>query len=98
MTAARADTILITGATGYLGGLVTAALAADRSARLILLIRGKQDPAAVVAHLNNIEASHQLVYADRPGYVPERDGQGTVQSCNPGLTGAEIFVYLEFAA
>jgi nucleoside-diphosphate-sugar epimerase len=57
MTAAQADTILITGATGYLGGLVAAALAADRSARLILLIRGKHDPASVVTHILE-EAAH----------------------------------------
>jgi nucleoside-diphosphate-sugar epimerase len=51
MTVDQAHTILITGATGYLGSLVAAALAADRSARLVLLIRGKHDPGAVVAHI-----------------------------------------------
>ena len=51
VTGDSVNTILITGATGYLGSLVAAALAADRSARLVLLIRGKRDFESVVARI-----------------------------------------------
>src|SRR5687768_15524531 len=46
-----ADTLLITGASGYLGSLVAAAVAADSSARLVLLIRSQRDSASVVARI-----------------------------------------------
>jgi len=53
--------ILITGATGYLGGMVSAALAADRSARLILLIREKRDRGQVVSRILD-----ELAYSGAP--------------------------------
>src|SRR5687768_7688190 len=46
-----ADTLLITGASGYLGSLVAAAVAADSSAHLVLLIRSQRDSASVVARI-----------------------------------------------
>jgi len=53
--------ILITGATGYLGGMVSAALAADRSARLVLLIREKRDRGQVVSRI-----LEELAYSGAP--------------------------------
>jgi NAD(P)-dependent dehydrogenase (short-subunit alcohol dehydrogenase family) len=44
-------TILITGATGYLGRLAAAALAEDGSARLVVLTRGRHEPGSVVARI-----------------------------------------------
>lgn len=68
MDSGPAKTVLITGATGYLGSLVAAAIAADRSARLILLIRGKRDPAAVIAGIRE-----QAARAGRPWGRHEAD-------------------------
>ena len=44
-------TILLTGATGYVGGLAAATIVADRSARVILLTRGKRDSHAVATRI-----------------------------------------------
>ena len=49
MTRDWAETVLITGATGYLGSLVAAAFLADGPSRLVLPVRGGRDPGSVVA-------------------------------------------------
>ncbi len=49
MTRDRAETVLITGATGYLGSLVAAAFLEDGPSRLVLPIRRGRDPRSVVA-------------------------------------------------
>ncbi len=62
-------TVLLTGATGYLGALAAAAIATDQSARLILLTRARHDPKLLAAR---IVAEADLLEVPRVSRRPDR--------------------------
>src|SRR5438067_9264677 len=65
--------ILVTGATGYLGGVVAAGLLRDPKVRLVLPVRPQHAPDSVLAHIAAEMASDERVpesWANRLRVIP----------------------------
>ena len=65
---------VVTGATGYMGSLITACLLAEERSRLILPVRSKHKPESVLAKIvSELEASDRPVtqqHLDRLTVLP----------------------------
>jgi len=88
------ETVLITGASGYLGSLVAAAFLVDGPSRLVLPIRRGRDPESVVAGIAKESSTGIAAFPNQRGdplrglrqLLRHQEAQGRECAAHPSLT------------